>query len=190
MKTKPMQSTYSVIFRTCNKCLAEKPLTEFYFRADRRRRSWSCKACANAATKARAALDPMKRRETAARWRRDNPERSLAHSYRAYKKAMLDPSKRATDRLRKRLRHQVIGMTHLSNFVTVAGVSVEYLRRHFEKLFRDGMSWENYGSTWEIDHVKACSKFDLTDPEQCRACFHYSNLQPLSRAENRRKHNH
>ena len=25
------------------------------------------------------------------------------------------------------------------------------------------MNWENYGSSWHVDHVKPCSLFDLTN---------------------------
>ena len=32
-----------------------------------------------------------------------------------------------------------------------------------------------------------CASFDLTDPEQQRQCFHYTNLQPLWAADNIRK---
>jgi hypothetical protein len=41
------------------------------------------------------------------------------------------------------------------------------------------MSWENHGKIWEIDHIKACSNFDLTKLEEQQQCFHYTNLQPL-----------
>jgi hypothetical protein len=53
--------------------------------------------------------------------------------------------------------------------------------------FRPGMTWENYGPVWHVDHIKPCAKFDLTDPDQQRACFHFSNLQPLFADENLRK---
>lgn len=40
------------------------------------------------------------------------------------------------------------------------------------------MSWSNYGK-WHIDHIIPCAAFDLSDEFEQRACFHYSNLQPL-----------
>jgi hypothetical protein len=65
---------------------------------------------------------------------------------------------------------------------------VEQLRQHLEAQFTDGMSWDNYGRDgWHIDHIRPCASFDLTDPEQQRQCFHYTNLQPLWAADNIRK---
>ena len=52
--------------------------------------------------------------------------------------------------------------------------------------FKEGMHWNNLGK-WHIDHIRPCASFDLTDPEQQKQCFHYTNLQPLWAAENIRK---
>ena len=52
--------------------------------------------------------------------------------------------------------------------------------------FQEGMTWNNYG-LWHIDHIKPCARFDLTQPEQQKACFHYTNLQPLWETENIKK---
>ena len=67
-------------------------------------------------------------------------------------------------------------------------VSTAELVTYIEKLFVDGMSWDNYGPTgWHIDHIKPCASFDLTNQDEQRQCFHYTNLQPLWAADNIRK---
>lgn len=51
---------------------------------------------------------------------------------------------------------------------------------HIEKQFREGMSWDNYGSSgWHIDHIKPLAKCDLNNEEEIARAFHYTNLQPL-----------
>lgn len=54
----------------------------------------------------------------------------------------------------------------------------------FEAMFKDGMHEGNYGTEWEIDHIRPICSFDLTKEEDLRKCFHYSNLQPLWKEEN------
>jgi len=64
--------------------------------------------------------------------------------------------------------------------LNLLGCSVDELKAHLEKLFQPGMSWDNHGiNGWHIDHIRPCASFDLTDPDQQRQCFHWSNLQPL-----------
>lgn len=42
------------------------------------------------------------------------------------------------------------------------------------------MTWDKFlNGEIHIDHIYPCSSFDLTDPEQQKACFHWSNCQPL-----------
>jgi hypothetical protein len=69
--------------------------------------------------------------------------------------------------------------------VALLGCTVQHAREHIESLFKQGMSWGNYGvSGWHIDHIKPCASFDLTDPEQQKQCFNYKNLQPLWARDN------
>ncbi len=68
------------------------------------------------------------------------------------------------------------------------GCSVEDLMSHLESKFVPGMTWENRGLYgWHIDHIQPCASFDLTDINQQKQCFHFSNLQPLWAEDNRRK---
>lgn len=64
------------------------------------------------------------------------------------------------------------------------GCSMEYLREYLESKFQRGMTWENHGSGWHIDHIVPCAAFDFTQPDQILQCFHYTNLQPLWAHEN------
>lgn len=68
------------------------------------------------------------------------------------------------------------------------GCSIESFRMYIESLFQPGMSWDNYGREgWHLDHIVAVALFDLTKPEHQRACFHFSNYQPLWWEDNYRK---
>jgi len=68
----------------------------------------------------------------------------------------------------------------------LTGCTTEQLKKYIESKFEDGMSWDNYG-TWHIDHIIPCAQFDLSDPEQQKICFHYTNLQPMWKEDNMRK---
>jgi hypothetical protein len=76
----------------------------------------------------------------------------------------------------------------LNNSITLIGCSSEELRKYIEEQFQEGMTWENYGFYgWHVDHIIPCASFDLSDPEQQKKCFHYTNLQPLWASDNLKK---
>ena len=64
--------------------------------------------------------------------------------------------------------------------------TIEALKHWLSYQFAPGMTWDNYGE-WHIDHVRPCASFDLTDPEQQKQCFHWTNLQPLWAEDNLKK---
>ena len=72
--------------------------------------------------------------------------------------------------------------------VVLIGCSWAELKQHLENQFSGEMCWENHGSYWHIDHKQPCAGFDLTIESEQKKCFHYSNLQPLEKSENFRKH--
>lgn len=50
------------------------------------------------------------------------------------------------------------------------------------------MTWDNWGPHgWHVDHIIPCAKFDLSDLEQQKVCFHHTNLQPLWYEDNMAK---
>lgn len=64
--------------------------------------------------------------------------------------------------------------------IKLLGCSIDFLRKYIESKFTKGMTWENHGLYgWHLDHVKPCVSFDLSNLEQQKLCFNYTNLQPL-----------
>ena len=65
---------------------------------------------------------------------------------------------------------------------------MEKLKKHLEKQFQKGMTWNNYGMYgWHIDHIIPCSAFNLNLESEQRKCFNYTNLQPLWAIDNIKK---
>lgn len=71
------------------------------------------------------------------------------------------------------------------------GYTAEQLMAHLEALFKPGMTWENYGSHWHIDHIRPKSWFvyETVEDEAFRKCWALENLQPLEALENSAKGN-
>lgn len=126
----------------------------------------------------------QKKRETKQRWAKWQVEREKSRS-------KVDINYRNGRRLRSRLRNALkkAGARRSARMMTLLGCSLEFLKSHLESLFKDGMSWSNYGE-WHIDHKRPCASFDLVLKEEQEKCFHWSNLQPLWARDNIRKSCH
>jgi len=93
---------------------------------------------------------------------------------------------RIANLLRVRTRAALLRPNAKKSLPTLAmlGCTVPQLAAHLKSYLPDD---QTDLSGYEIDHIRPCVSFDLTDAAQQRACFHYSNLQPLSRHANRSK---
>jgi len=94
-----------------------------------------------------------------------------------------DPNFKLRLLISRRVRQALKCNGKSAHTMELIGCTVDELWIHLESQFKPWMRRDNHG-LWHIDHIKACSKFDLTDPAQQRACFHWSNLQPLWAHEN------
>ena len=234
-----------MITQICKNCKIEKPLTNDYFRPEKRVKTGyevTCKSCQKIKAKQRRIINHSKCLQKEADLRKThkyqtyhkqyyelnkekiklrslsnyykNPLPALNRSkqqkvrlgdiYKNYlkeyrKKNKTDLNKKFLKRLKTdimfRMRHQLrsrllklLKSTPKQNsMINYIGCTFEFLKEYIEKQFVNGMTWENRGTYWELDHIIPCRAFDFRVDEQVKKCFHYSNLKPILKTENRQK---
>jgi len=122
-------------------------------------------------------------------WKQDNKDlvRSTRKAYWT-KRYATDPLYRIQHLMRGRFKCAVKKESRgRYSCLKLIGMQLKEYKIYLQGQFRDGMTWENQGVVWEIDHIRPCASFDLTDPAQQAECFAWHNTQPLLCNENRRK---
>jgi len=125
-----------------------------------------------------------KRREYKKKWRENNRNKLREQKMERY---YFDDNYRLKHNLSNRMRLALHGADKSSKTMELLGCDIDFLHDYIEAEFTPEMTWENYGTYWQVDHIRPCASFDLTDPAQQKICFHWSNLQPLKAIENQRK---
>lgn len=135
--------------------------------------------------------DPQHHREIDKRYKETHREQINAY-HREWKKNKRETSvehvlrSNMSRRINYALTTQING-AKTKTTIEYVGCSVEYLKIYLESRFEIGMSWDNYGLCWHIDHIIPCVAWDLTNPFQSFCCWNYRNLMPLWAKENQAK---
>tara|TARA_R110000796_G_scaffold15735_4_gene49946 strand:+ start:893 stop:1441 length:549 start_codon:yes stop_codon:yes gene_type:complete len=175
--------------KECSKCKTIKPLTEYHYVAHKDYYVAQCKVCHYKQNrKNRPKYKKYDLEYSSKNWpnKKNNPDYQLYHReyQREYKrKRRLDPQFRIVENLRTYF-YRVVTLKEKSVFKYL-GISTSGFRQYLESMFNKNMSWSNYGSYWEIDHIKAIENFDLAKQEHILECWNYKNLRPLEIKENR-----
>lgn len=117
-----------------------------------------------------------------------NPvSRTKAYRSDLRKRLRLRPEKAAAERISRMLSHALakVGAVKSGSTFSMLGYSPAELKAHLERQFGKGMSWDNRGD-WEIDHIVPISS--ATSVEEVIALNQLSNLRPLWKPQNGRKH--
>lgn len=93
-----------------------------------------------------------------------------------------DPTYRIIEGFRSRLSAIARGKTQRTK--DLIGCSSSEFRKYLQSQFKRGMSWDNYGTYWHVDHILPCASFDHTDERQIAQCWHWTNLRPLKSSDN------
>lgn len=125
------------------------------------------------------------------KYRKNNPEKVKKWKYAFYAKCMKDPVSHLNLTIGSKINRMIKESRNSRKIKDLLGYSFEELVNHLEKQFLDGMTWENYGKAWHIDHIipKSWFKFNNADDPEFRRCWSLSNLQPLWAKENLKKGN-
>ena len=73
----------------------------------------------------------------------------------------------------------------------LVGYTLSQLKHRLESQFDNKMTWKNYGTYWEIHHIKPQSLFSFitSKDKEFKECWALSNLQSLEIGENRSRGN-
>lgn len=112
-------------------------------------------------------------------WMKTTKGAELLRKYRKY------PVNRIKSNLRKRMRDLLRNARDEKMSVSgLIGCTSFQFKEYLEQRFKRGMTWDNYGTYWHVDHILPCASFDHTDKKQVAQCWHYTNLRPLRALEN------
>lgn len=112
-------------------------------------------------------------------WTKRNKEKFRDIQRRYESKARKTPKGKVVAFMRNSVSRALNGKLKEARCVDILGYSNDDLVTHIERQFSRGMTWENYGEYWNIDHIIPISKFIAdgeTDPKIINAL---SNLMPL-----------
>lgn len=102
----------------------------------------------------------------------------------------LTPAQRKINNAMKtNINRALRGAKNGRHWIDFVGYTLLDLMQIIEKEFRDGMSWDNYGKFWHLDHIIPLARFHYEVPEdpEFKKAWSLGNLQPLLVSENLRK---
>jgi len=131
---------------------------------------------------------PDKKRANARQWAIRNRDKNISYWKNQYQ---TNPIFNLATKLRRRI-HNAISYAQKTEktdqTINLLGCSFNKLKGHIELQFTKDMAWDDIlAGKIHLDHIKPVSSFNLTDPKEQKACFHYTNLQPLWASDNLRK---
>lgn len=184
--------------KICSKCNILLPLSEYY-RVTNTLDGYSghCRGCWN--TRKRAWKQTTSGRESVRKskiqYKSAHPDKYKAETRRSAKKTAIkkyrtDPKFKISLCIATNMRQSLAkGSKAGRKWESLVGYSVGELITYLEKRFLPGMTWQNYGKEWHIDHIYPISAHNYTSPEDIdfKRCWSLKNLRPLWKDDNVRK---
>jgi hypothetical protein len=146
----------------CNNCNTTKDIDQFYFDKNRNNYKSTCKECKKIYAK--------------------NSRKRINEYVKKYKNN--NPNIRIKASIGSRLSSFVKSQKKSYTLLKCIGCSYDYLLTWIEFQLYGGMTFDNYGTVWHIDHCNPCNNYNLSDEEELLKCFNWKNLRPLYQEKN------
>jgi len=75
------------------------------------------------------------------------------------------------------LRRYVLLRKPCKSYAPYFGLDIENLRKWFEMQFEPTISWEDFGKSWQFDHIIPVTYFDFSLDAELRICWNFINLR-------------
>ncbi len=158
----------------CKKCNINKKLDEYYFDNSIENYKEFCKECISKQKKENREKNREEINNKQRNWRsiqrQTNPQFRIREAF--------------SSRIHKLLKNNSKSSKLLSKYL---GCSFDEFIKWIQYQFVEGMTMDNYGRDWHMDHVKPCVSYDLTNEIELNECMCWKNLRPCWRVENLKK---
>ena len=204
------------VSKVCSKCKMVKTLNEFYKDSSQKSGYYpSCRTCkhntvkelaqkysllAGRETKEKKVCSQCKKEKNVSeysknRCHKDGLDNVCKHCKRIYNcaytktRAQYDPEFKLHSNLRCRLGRALRGKSKTQTTRQLIGLDFEMFTKWIEYQLEEGMTMQNYGSVWQLDHVLPISSFNLLDEEELQKAMNWKNIRPLLPLRNIQKSN-
>lgn len=181
--------------KTCVTCKLELPIDSFSkFYSKYRNKIYtksSCIKCRRESSRDLYRKNRQKYIDSAKAYTEENKDKILACRRVSEAKKRKDKGYRLRLAMYSGIRRALLGEGSKTKMMKKMQWSVDELIIHLESQFSNKMSWDNYGSYWQVDHIIPVSKFkyETHKDDDFKACWALSNLRPLCKIENIKKSN-
>ena len=110
------------------------------------------------------------------------PEGRAKRNTRTKKRREIDINFKISNNIRSRMSMAMryFRDNQTSSRIKYLGCTWEFFVKYLESLFYNGMTFNSYGKKgWHVDEIIPCSAWDFSNEDHIKACFHYTNRQPL-----------
>lgn len=87
------------------------------------------------------------------------------------------------------LRRYVLEKKASSAYAPCFGLDIERFRNWIEIQFKPGISWDNFATAWQFDHIVPVTYFDFSNKEDVYLCWNFINIRVEKLEHNKNRGN-